>query len=105
MSGSARSSASSRPTRHRDRLRIAGQQLPAVGLDQHIDHERTPRLALAGQAVAAVDEEGSDVSRWRTSPQAQPPHVTLMDWAPVRDLYLVKILSIILGITTNRIQL
>jgi hypothetical protein len=41
---------------HVDRLRLAGEQLDAVGLDQQVDHERTPGLALAVQAVAAVHE-------------------------------------------------
>src|SRR5207248_1240582 len=40
-----------------DRLRRAGEQLDAVGLDQHVDHECTPRLPLTVQTMAAVDEE------------------------------------------------
>ena len=38
-------------------LRLAGEQLDAVGLDQQVDHEGAPRLPLAVQAVAAMDEE------------------------------------------------
>src|SRR5262249_54784504 len=40
-----------------DRVRRAGQELDAVGLDQQVDHERAARLALAVQAVAAVRDE------------------------------------------------
>jgi hypothetical protein len=40
-----------------DRLRLAGDQLDPVRLDQQVDHERAPGLALAVQAVAAVCEQ------------------------------------------------
>src|SRR5207237_5446397 len=42
---------------HVDRLRVAGEQLDAVTLDQHVDDEGASRLPLAVQAVAAMDEE------------------------------------------------
>src|SRR5215213_10203993 len=45
-------------TRDGDGLRLAGEKLHSVGLDQDVDHERAARLSLAVQAVAAVDEEG-----------------------------------------------
>jgi hypothetical protein len=37
--------------------RVAGEHLDAVGLNQHVDHERTPGLALAIRAVAAMREQ------------------------------------------------
>src|SRR4029079_15441174 len=43
--------------RHVDRLRVAGEELDPVGLDQQVDDEGAAGLALAVQAVAAVDEE------------------------------------------------
>jgi hypothetical protein len=39
-----------------DRVRLGGEQLHAVGLDQRVDHEGAAGLPLAVQAVAAVDE-------------------------------------------------
>jgi hypothetical protein len=42
---------------HVDRLRLPGEQLDAVRLDQHVDDERAPGLPLAVQAVTAVREE------------------------------------------------
>jgi hypothetical protein len=44
--------------RDRDGLGLAGEELDAIRLDQDVDSERAPRLALAVQAVAAVDEQG-----------------------------------------------
>src|SRR5207248_103027 len=43
--------------RNVDRLRLAREQLDAVGLDQQVDDERAAGLPLAIQAVAAVREE------------------------------------------------
>jgi len=40
-----------------DRLRLTGEQLDALGLDDQVDHERAPRLALAVEAVAAVRDQ------------------------------------------------
>src|SRR5262249_51124126 len=39
------------------RLRLAGEQLDAVGLDQEVDHERASSLPLAVETVAAMDKE------------------------------------------------
>src|SRR5215208_6243941 len=43
--------------RHVDRLRLAREHLDSVALYEQVDDERAPRLPLAVQAVAAVDEE------------------------------------------------
>src|SRR5690349_20062864 len=43
--------------RNVDGLRLAGHDLDPVGLDKEVDDERATCLALAVQAVAAVDEE------------------------------------------------
>jgi hypothetical protein len=43
--------------RHVDRLRIAGGQVDAAGLDQQVDDESASGLALAVQAVTAMREE------------------------------------------------
>jgi hypothetical protein len=43
--------------RHVDRLRVAGEHLDAIGLDQQVDHECAAGLALAVPAVTAVREE------------------------------------------------
>jgi hypothetical protein len=42
---------------HLDRLRVARQQLHAVGLDQQVDDEGASGLPLAVQAMTAMDEE------------------------------------------------
>src|SRR5262249_42035330 len=39
------------------RLRLASEQLDAVGLDQEVDHKRASGLPLAVEAVAAMDKE------------------------------------------------
>jgi hypothetical protein len=43
--------------RYLDRVRPPRGQLHAVGLDQQVDHEGAAGLALAVQAVAAMDEQ------------------------------------------------
>ena len=43
--------------RHGNRLRLAGEELHPVGLDQEVDDERAARLSLAVQAMTAVHEE------------------------------------------------
>ena len=43
--------------RHGDRLRLAREELHAVGLDQHVDDERASGLPLTVQAMTAVNEE------------------------------------------------
>jgi hypothetical protein len=40
-----------------DRLRLSGEELDSIGLDQDVDDESAPGLPLTVQAVTAVDEE------------------------------------------------
>jgi hypothetical protein len=43
--------------RHGDRLRLAGEELHSVGLDQQVDDECAPGLSLTVQAMTAMREE------------------------------------------------
>ena len=67
--------------RHVDRLRVAGEQLHAVGLDQQVDDEGASGLPLAVQAMTAVREErigrqaGSEALRSRSFPTALDTHL------------------------------
>jgi hypothetical protein len=40
-----------------DRLRLSGEELDSVGLDQDVDDESAPGLPLTVQAVTAMDDE------------------------------------------------
>ena len=44
-------------SRHRDKLRLAGEELHSVGLDQEVDDERAAGLSLTVQAMTAMNEE------------------------------------------------
>src|SRR6185437_7640493 len=63
-------------------FRLAPEQRDTVGLDQEVDHESASGLALAVEAVAAVDEErigGQPVANRTTGAAAFPkPFISLL---------------------------
>ena len=64
-----------------DRLRLSGEELDSVGLDQDVDDESAPGLPLTVQAVTAVDKERIG----REAVAKRPAGAAALEWG-VQDL-------------------